>query len=54
MFLISTGCGTAVDRCTELQYATKLHIFFSRDKQYFFTGYLTDIVVVIFLVSTAE
>lgn len=35
MFLISTGCGMAVDRCTELQHDTKSHIFFSREKQYF-------------------
>lgn len=27
MFLITTGCRVAVDRCVELQYATKLHVF---------------------------
>jgi len=33
MFLITTGCSIAADRCAELQYATKLHILsLSRDK----------------------
>lgn len=51
MFLISTGCSIAVDRCTELQHATNLHIFFSLGTNKKFTGYHAASV---FLVSAAD